>query len=152
YAVSAALWAVRSPVTGVRAEMMTGPTGVDLTAALQVAFAGGATATLRCSFALPERQWLRIVGREGVAELEDPSFTSYQRGCALALATGAGATREAFPAEDAYRVMVEEVSRAVAGEGGWVLPVAQSLAGARVLDAARESAAGGGRWVSVPEP
>ena len=52
------------------------------------------------------------------------------------------------PAVDAYRLMVEEFSSLVRGGPGWVLPMEESLATARVLDAAFASAARGGEPVA----
>ena len=41
---------------------------------------------------------------------------------------------ESFPAVDAYRVMFEEVSASIRGEGGWLLPARDSVRVARAVD------------------
>jgi hypothetical protein len=45
--------------------------------------------------------------------------------------------------------MVEEMSSVIGGDAGWVLPLEESLATATVLDAAFESARGGGAAVAL---
>ncbi len=55
----------------------------------------------------------------------------------LWVSDGTGTERVAVPATDAYRVMVEEVSSALRGGPGWVLPLDESRETAAVLDAVR---------------
>jgi predicted dehydrogenase len=139
YAVSAALWAFGTPPREVTATCELGPTGVDRTATVTIAFDGGA-ADVRASIAEEPRQWLVVVGARGELELRGHPFTAWD-GEETELAVSRGTERIA-PA-NAYRLMVENVSAAAEGRDAWVLPLAESRATAQVLDAAFESAATG---------
>ena len=88
-----------------------------------------------------------LSGRDGEIELRPQPFSSYRAASELWVSDGAGTERVAVPAADAYQVMVEEVSSALRGGPGWLLPLAQSRQTAAVLDAARASAEAGGRPV-----
>jgi D-xylose 1-dehydrogenase (NADP+, D-xylono-1,5-lactone-forming) len=141
YAVSAALWATGEQPVDVQARATTGPSGVDLTTDVVLDFPGGATAEVHVSIAEPERQWLVITGDAGEIELRHAPFTAWLgQHTELWVSDGGTTERMPVPADDAYRIMVEQVSAAVRGEPAWVVPVADSLATAEVLDAAREAA------------
>jgi predicted dehydrogenase len=143
YAVSAAVWAFGTPPRSVSAKADVGPTGVDLTTALQVSFDGG-DADLRASIAEEERQWLVVVGERGEFELRGSAFTAWEgQDTELWFSSPHGAEPEPVPAANAYRLMVENVSAVVSGGEGWVVPLSDSLATATILDAAFESAAAG---------
>jgi predicted dehydrogenase len=94
-------------------------------------------------------QWLVITGESGELELRDQPYTSWNAETELWVSDGVGTERLPVPAENAYRLMVEEVSSVIRGGPGWVLPVEESRQTAAVLDAARASAAAGGEPVSV---
>ena len=49
-----------------RAEQVTGPTGIDMAFHGTMRFAGDVVAQFDCSFALPRRQHLEVVGEDGV--------------------------------------------------------------------------------------
>lgn len=138
YAVSAALWAFGTPPRSVSAVADVGPTGVDLTASLTIAFDGG-EADVRASIAEEGRQWLVVVGERGELELREHPFTAWD-GEETSLWLSTGPTERVAPA-NAYRLMVENVSAVASGGEGWVLPLAESRLTAQVLDAAFESAA-----------
>ena len=141
YAVSAALWSFGTPPREVRAEMELGPTGVDLSTQATVVFDEG-TADLRASVAEPGREWIVIAGDRGQMELTDQAFTSWiDQPSELVVSRRLRRTRRfPLPAEDPYRVMVEEMSSVIEGGTGWVLPVAESRLTAAVIDAAFTSA------------
>ena len=139
YAISAALWAFGTPPRDVTAKARLGPTGVDLTSEVVLRFDGG-DAEIRASIEEAPRQWLAISGERGEVELRNEAFTAWT---STAAELSVGAERTVLPPEDAYRVMVEEVSAVIGGGAGWVLPLADSLATARVIDAALASAASG---------
>ena len=143
YVVSAAAWAFGTPPREVVAKAGIGPTGVDLTAALTVTFDGG-TADLRCSIAEEPRQWLVVAGERGELDLRDAAFTAWEgQETELWFTSPAGSEPETCPAANAYALMVENVSAAIAGAEGWVVPLAESRTTAAILDAAFESAAAG---------
>lgn len=145
YAVSAAMWAFGwAPVREVAARQEIGPSGVDLVTEAVVTFDAG-DAQLRAGISEPPRQWLVISGERGELELRDGSYTSWRDDETLLLVSDGVTTEpERFPPVDAYRLMVEETSRAVAGADGWVVPLPESRATAAVLDAAFASARAGG--------
>jgi D-xylose 1-dehydrogenase (NADP+, D-xylono-1,5-lactone-forming) len=95
--------------------------GVDATVEVLLACEGGRTATAQCSFELPERQRLELVGTEGRLTIDGTPFT------------GTGVT--------AYLGMVQAFADAVRGLRPWPRPVAESVALAvlmdRILEAAR---------------
>ncbi len=144
YAVSAALWAFGGAAPReVSAKADVGPTGVDLAMETIVTFDDG-DADVRVSIHEPGRQWLVVRGDAGEIELRDAPYTSWvDQVSELWVSDGVDTTRHPVPAADPYRLMVEEMSSVIAGDAGWVLPVEESLACARVLDAAFESAAAG---------
>jgi xylose dehydrogenase (NAD/NADP) len=146
YAVSACLWAVAE---GMPAEVVArstyGPTGVDLDSEVILTWASGAQAEVRAGMSGREGQWLVITGERGELELRDAPYTSWTDDATeLWVSDGRDTERIPVPATNAYVVMVEEVSSALRGGPGWVLPVAESRRTAAVLDAARRSAAANG--------
>ncbi len=152
YAVSACLWAVgRGLPDAVAATCRTGPTGVDLDSRLVLDWdagtapgAGPVTAEVHASIDADEGQWLVVTGERGEVELRGGSFAP-RAGTATELwvSDGSGTERVVVPPVDAYRLMVEEVSSAVSGGAGWVLPLAESRLTAAVLDAAFATCADG---------
>ena len=143
YAVSAAVWAFGTPPREVSAKAEIGPTGVDLTAELTVTFDTG-TADVRVSVAEEPRQWLVVAGDRGELDLRGSAFTAWDgQETELWFTSPAGSEPERVPPANAYALMVENVSSAVAGGDGWVVPLAESRTTAAILDAAFESAAAG---------
>ncbi len=152
YAVSAALWACRgAAVREVVARQQTADTGVDVLTELLLEFDGGAEAEIRVSMAEPARQWLIITGNKGEIELRDEPFTSRNEPTELWVSDGRGTERMPVPAADPFRLMVEDVSRAIRGGEGYLLPLAESRTTAAVIDAAFASAAAG-QPISPPAP
>jgi len=134
YLVGAALWALGTSAVQVRdVTRHVGPTGVDLTTAA-VLVAGDRRARIEASIERPESQVLRIEAADLTVELADPAFTSWRQPSFLRV-TEAGAFREeAFAACDAYRLMVDSVSVAAAGQPAWILPLSVTADVAVVLD------------------
>ena len=142
YAVSGVLWAVGQGVPDeVVARLELAPSGVDVDARAILSWDSGAEAEVHVSFTGDRGQWLVARGDRGELELRGTAFTARSEDTELWVSDGTGTERVAVPAADAYRLMVEEVSRAFAGGDGWVLPLAESRDTASVLDAARASAA-----------
>jgi hypothetical protein len=148
--VSAAQWAfAAAPVRAVAARQQLGPTGVDLVTEAVLEFDDG-DAEIRAAISEPARQWLVISGDSGELELLDASFTSWRDDDSVLLVSdGSGTQRLQVPATDPYRAMVEEMSAAIEGRDGWVLPLTESVATAAILDAAFASARADGRAVSL---
>jgi xylose dehydrogenase (NAD/NADP) len=150
YAVSGVQWAFGgAPVREVVARQVTGATGVDLTTEAVLTLDSG-EGEVRCSIAEPESQRLLVRGDSGEIELRAPSFTAHGEAPAeLWVSDGSDTKRMSFAGGDAYRLMVEAMSRRVRGDDdAWVLPLAESRATAAILDAIRNSATGDGRPVT----
>jgi predicted dehydrogenase len=108
-----------------------GPTGVDLTTAVSVRINGSITAHSVSSFASPSQQQFIVQGsngsmRTGVGE----SFTTWNEASSLHI----NDVVEDFPVTNAFVEMVEHVSRVIEGEAGWVVPSADSIHVAHILD------------------
>ena len=152
YAVSAALWSFGEVASTVSARQQLGPTGVDLVTEAVLEFAAG-EAEVRAGISEPPLQWLVITGDSGEIELRDSAYTSWVRDETLLLVSdGRRTERTTVPAANAYQVMVEEVSSVIEGDRGWVVPLAESLATAAVLDAAFASSRSGGEPAAVSLP
>lgn len=141
YAVSAALWAVGGGLpTSVAATSRLSPTGVDLSTEAVLEW-DGATAEIRAGIDEGLGQWLVITGDDGEIELRDAPYTTWKDAATeLWISDGSDTRRLPVAAENAYRVMVEEVSSVIAGGPGWVLPLAESRLTAATLDRIREAA------------
>jgi predicted dehydrogenase len=150
YAVSAAAWAFGNvDAQDVAARLDVGPTGVDLAADLVVQFEDG-EAEVHVGMNEPERQWLLITGDAGEIELSQPAYTAWLGSNAeLLVSDGRGTERIPVPDTDAYRVMLEHVSAAIAGDEAYLVPLEHSRAVAAVVDAAFASANADGLPVRV---
>jgi predicted dehydrogenase len=150
YAASAALWAFApQTVRSVVATQRVGPSGVDLVTEAELRFDNG-VALLRAGISEPPRQWLEIDGSRGRIEFREAAYTSWvDDATELALTVDGRTEVRRFEPVDAYRVMVEAVSTAIAGGEAWLLPVAESRATAAVLDACFASARAGGAEVAL---
>jgi D-xylose 1-dehydrogenase (NADP+, D-xylono-1,5-lactone-forming) len=144
YAVTAALWATDfAPLTSCSATRRLHPAGVDLVTDAQLGLrlsSGTASAEIHACIDGPESQWLRISGDEGVLEfVGGDAFTSWRAPSILTVTGSDGAREEEhFPPVDPYRLMVEQVSRAVREQpGAWLPPLGESLRVAEAMDAIR---------------
>ena len=133
YGVAAALTVLGDDVTVVAAEQHVGPTGVDLTTSATLTSARG-TCEVVGSFERPESQGWTVMAPGLEITVPHPAFTSWREASTLRVVEDGVEREETFAACDAYRLMVEAVSRRAAGEPAWVLPLSTSLAVARVLD------------------
>jgi predicted dehydrogenase len=137
YPVSAALWAAGAVTLVSARSRMAGD--VDLATSYRLEHASGATSDLVGSMDDPPRCWLVVTGARGEIELRGHAFTGTGE---LRFADGRVARRLAAEG-NGYAAMVEAVSGWAVGGDDWVLPLADSLACAAVLDAAAVSAASG---------
>jgi predicted dehydrogenase len=120
-------------ITATRRDL--GATGVDVTTRVR-AGCGLTRMSAVASFAMPEHQYVTVTGTDVVARLDrGQPFTSWREASSLRL----GERVEDFAPVDAYRLMVEAVSARIAGEDAWVVPLDESLAVARTLDAIARS-------------
>ena len=108
-----------------------GPTGIDLTTDVNVRINNGVTAHAVSSFALPSNQLFIVRGTNGQISTETgESFTTWNEASSLLV----NDVREEFPVTNAFVEMVENVSRVIEGDSGWVVPSTDSIRVAQILD------------------
>jgi predicted dehydrogenase len=119
-------------------EEVRGPTGIDEAFAGILRFPGDVVAQFDCSFALPVRQELEVLGDDGVLRVGAPWRTDW--GGEVTLRRGDGTERIDVPEADAYRLELENLATAVRGLGAPLLDHADALGQARALEALYRSA------------
>ena len=108
-----------------------GPTGVDLTTDVSVRINGTVTAHAVSSFTLPSQQQFIVQGSSGTMRtVVGESFTTWNEASSLQINDAV----EDFPITNAFVEMVENVSRVIEGEEGWIVPSADSIRVAHILD------------------
>jgi predicted dehydrogenase len=108
-----------------------GPTGVDLTTDMSVRINGSITAHSVSSFALPSQQQFIVQGSKGSMHTgAGESFTTWNEASSLHI----NDVVEEFVVTNAFVEMVENVSRVIEGEEGWIVPSADSIRVAHILD------------------
>jgi D-xylose 1-dehydrogenase (NADP+, D-xylono-1,5-lactone-forming) len=147
YAVSAAAAFLGATELAVdSANVMMGPSGVDLAATAEVV-GGSGRARVRCGIDEMEHQGITVECQGGAMELISTPFTSWHDPADLRVeyrdqhrAGAAGRIEiEQFPEVDAYQVMVEAVSSRIRGGDNWVLPLRESRVVAATLDSIRSA-------------
>jgi D-xylose 1-dehydrogenase (NADP+, D-xylono-1,5-lactone-forming) len=108
-----------------------GPTGVDLTTDVSVRINNSVTAHSVSSFALPSEQQFIVRGSlvETRTEIGE-SFTTWNEASTLRI----NEEVEEFAVTNAFVLMVENVSRVINGDEGWIVPSADSIRVAQILD------------------
>jgi predicted dehydrogenase len=144
YAFSAVLWAMADMPDEVAAHSRHTETGVDEQTEVVLTWDDGRSAEVRLSMAEPFRQWLVITGEAGEIELPGRPYTEKTDPTELLLSDGRDTQRLQIPSANAYQIMVEEVSSALRGGPGWLLPLARSRCTAVLIDACLTSAGAGG--------
>jgi predicted dehydrogenase len=108
-----------------------GPTGVDLTTDVSVRINNSITAHSVSSFALPSQQQFIVQGSSGSMHTGvGESFTTWNEASALHI----NDVVEEFAVTNAFVEMIENVSRVIEGEEGWIVPSADSIRVAYILD------------------
>lgn len=108
-----------------------GPTGIDLTTDVSVRINGSITAHAVSSFALPSQQQFIVRGSNGSMHTgTGESFTTWNEASSLQINDAV----EEFAVTNAFVEMVENVSRVIEGEEGWIVPSADSIRVAHILD------------------
>ena len=108
-----------------------GPTGIDLTTDVNVRINNNITAHAVSSFALPSNQEFMMRGSEGqISTAAGESFTTWNEASSLLV----NDVLEEFPVTNAFVEMVENVSRVLDGDAGWLVPAADSIRVAQILD------------------
>ena len=108
-----------------------GPTGIDLTTDVSVRINKSITARAVSSFALPSQQQFIVQGSQGKMQTAvGESFTTWNEACSLRI----NDVVEEFIVINAFVEMVENVSNVISGEEGWIVPSADSIRVANILD------------------
>jgi predicted dehydrogenase len=108
-----------------------GATGIDLTTDVTVRINDSITAHAVSSFALPSQQQFIVRGSSGQMSTEaGESFTTWNEACSLRV----NEVVEEFAETNSFVEMVENVSRVIEGNGGWIVPSADSIRVAQILD------------------
>ena len=136
YPLTGAAWAARAQGVSIESvEMVSGGLGVDLTTAASLRF-GDVPVQIRASFIETAYESLVIEGELGLIEFTgNDAYTSWLRPSALRVLDRDGERVEHFAPVDPYRLMVESVSAAIRGEGGWLPDPGWSLTVADAMDA-----------------
>jgi xylose dehydrogenase (NAD/NADP) len=115
----------------VTAQQVVGGSGVDVRLAGTLRW-DGIVGTLDCGLDLPDRDELEVIGSEGTVFLDDPW---HGRATGMELRRDDGVEAIAVEAADSYQAEVEDLSRAIRGEGEPLLGRADALGQARTIEA-----------------
>ena len=108
-----------------------GPTGIDLTTDVNVRINNNITAHAVSSFALPSKQQFIVRGTNGqISTAAGESFTTWNEASSLLVDD----VVEEFAVTNAFVEMVENVSRVLDGDAGWLVSAADSIRVAQILD------------------
>lgn len=121
YTVNVARWILGEPDVVMAQSRMDQEARVDVTVSALLGFAGGATASVWCSFESGEDQRLIVVTRDGTSALERP-FSAWR------------------DPDDPYQLMVESFGDSVLRGAPVAIPLEDTIANMRVLDRIREAA------------
>ena len=119
-------------------EAVRGPSGVDESFHGTLRFPGDVVAQFDCSFALPLRQELEVLGEDGVLHVAAPWRTDW--GGDVTLRREDKVERLEMPAADAYGLELQNLADAAAGRAAPLLDRADALGQARALEALFRSA------------
>jgi len=112
-------------------EKTVGPTGIDLTTSVQVTLNESIRADALCSFDMAPEQRIAVTGTTSSMHTGDgEAFTLWKQDATLNI----GDTVETFAPDDAFSLMVQDVSAAIRGERSEVFPASSSLRVAEILD------------------
>ena len=136
YCVSAARLLAGEPQR-VYGEQVIGDSGVDVLFTGLLRFPRGVIAEIDCGMELPRRDGLEAVGTEGTLVIPDPWLARR-----LVLHLGRGDAREeiALPPADPYRIELDNMCAAIAGEAEPLLGRDDAVGQARALEALYRSA------------
>ncbi|MDP8967973.1 MAG: Gfo/Idh/MocA family oxidoreductase [Actinomycetota bacterium] len=138
YAVSGARLVAGGDPLSVAADVVTGPTGVDIRLSALLRFAGDVLGIVDCGLDLPSRSELEISGTEGRIVLADPWHCIDPR-----IVVERGYEREivTIAPGDSYQLELDDMAAAIRGDRPALLGRADALGQARTIDALYRSAA-----------
>jgi predicted dehydrogenase len=112
-------------------ERTLGPTGIDLTTSVQATLNDSIRADALCSFDMAPEQRIAVTGSSSSMHTGDgEAFTLWKQDATLII----GNTVETFAPDDAFSLMVQDVSAAIRGERSEVFPASSSLRVSEILD------------------
>ena len=112
-------------------ERTLGPTGIDLTTSVQAALNESIRADALCSFDMAPEQRIAVTGSASSMHAGDgEAFTLWKQDATLII----GDKVETFAPDDAFSLMVQDVSAAIRGERSEVFPASSSLRVGEILD------------------
>lgn len=115
-------------------DVVTGPTGIDLTTTAHVTLNRTVRAEAISSFDMAPEQRIAVSGTSASMRTgEGEAFTLWKSDATLII----GDIVEAFAPDDAFTLMVQDVSAAIQGEGIEIFPASSSLQVTEMLDAIR---------------
>jgi D-xylose 1-dehydrogenase (NADP+, D-xylono-1,5-lactone-forming) len=122
---------------GVYGQAYTGATGTDWVFAGALRFPGDVVALFDCGTSLPERDELEAIGTEGSLFLDDPWHATAP---VIEIRRADGVERVKLDRVDSYRLELENLADAIAGEAHLLLGREDALGQARTIDALFRSA------------
>ncbi len=140
YCVSGARLVAGGEPLSVTAEVVTGPSGVDLRCSGLLRFADGLLAVIDCGLDVYSRGELEVVGADGRILLADPWHAHDPR---IVLERGFEREIVELSAADSYRLELEDIGAAIRRERAPLLGRADALGQARAIDALYRAAATG---------
>jgi xylose dehydrogenase (NAD/NADP) len=140
YCVSGSRLAAGTEPESVRGQAWYGPSGTDWVFTGQMRFPGDVLAIFDCGTALPNRDELEVIGSEGSLFLDDPWHCLEP---VIELRRPDGVEKMGVERADSYRLQLENLSDAIAGESKPLLGREDALGQARALEALHESAQSG---------
>ena len=117
-----------------------GPTGTDWMFTGAMRFANGVHALFDCGTCLPERDELEAIGTEGSLFLDDPWHSTEPM---IELRRDGGVERIELEPVDSYRLELENLADAIAGDAPLLLGREDALGQVRTIDALFRSAESG---------
>jgi predicted dehydrogenase len=140
YCVSGARLAAAGEPLSALGSAVLGPSGVDKRFTGMLRFDGDLLATFDCGIDLPARHELEIVGSQGRMVLADPWHC---RNPGIALERDGRSERIDIERADSYRLELEDMAAAIAGERAPLLGREDAIGQARAIAALERSAADG---------
>jgi len=117
-----------------------GPSGTDWVFTGAMRFAGDVHALFDCGTCLPNRDELEVIGTEGSLFLDDPWHCNVP---VIEIRRDGGVERVELDAVDSYRLELENLADAIAGEAPLLLGREDALGQARTIDGLFRSAESG---------
>jgi predicted dehydrogenase len=137
YCVSAIRFVAGEP-SSLAGKQVVGPTGVDVVFAGTLTHAGDVLSHFDCSFVVPRRSELEVLGEEGSLFVTTP-FVITSPG--IELRRDGDVEQVVVEQADSYRLELENVGAAIRGEAPLLLGREDAVAQARTIEAFYESAA-----------